>query len=197
MSGQERGTRERTGALAHFIISNTNPAELGKTKLFKTMWHADVLHYRRYGETISGLTAYMRMQNGPVPGNIYRALEDLKARGKISERSVAVGDFARHEFIRVEQADPDWFTSRERQSIYRAIKAVRPLTAAQASDMTHDILWQVLENGEDMSIRAAAVIPGDVTPEDMELVLKHKECFEDEHIETAERVPDSLQIQGH
>lgn len=185
MSGQDRGKRERTGALAHFIISNTNPAELGKTKLFKTMWRADVLHYRRYGETISGLAAYMRMQNGPVPGNIYRALDDLKARGKILERSVAVGDFVRHEFIPVEQADPDEFSSREIQTVFRAIEAVRPLSAAQASDMAHDILWQALENGEDMAIRAAAVIPGDVTPEDMELVLKHKECFEDEHIEAA------------
>ena len=183
MSGQDRDTRERTSALAHFIISNTNPNELGKTKLFKTMWRADVLHYRRYGETISNLTAYMRMQNGPVPSNIYRVLDDLKARGKVLERPVAVGDFIRHELIPVEQADPDDFSPREIQAIFQAIEAVRPLSAVQASDMTHDVLWQVLENGDEMSIRAAAVMPGDVTPEDMELALKHKDRFEDEHIE--------------
>ncbi len=185
MSAQDRGIRERTGALAHFIISNTSPSELGKTKLFKTMWRADVLHYRRYGETVSGLSAYVRMPKGPVPANIYPILDGLKAGGKILERRVNIGDTVRHELIAVEPADPDGFTSREIQSVYRAIEAVRPLTAAQASEMTHDPVWRVLGDGEDMPVRAAAVIPGDVTPEDMELALKHRGNFKDEHIEAA------------
>lgn len=185
MSEQNRETGMRTAALAHFIIDSTNPGELGKTKLFKTMWWADVLHYRRYGKTVSGLSAYVRMPKGPVPRNIYPILDGLKSGGKILERQVNVGDAVRHEFIAVEPADPDRFTSREIQSIYRAIEAVRPLTAAQASEMTHDPVWRVLEDGEDMPVRAAAVIPGDVTPEDMELALKHRDNFENEHIEAA------------
>ena len=183
--GQDQGKQLRTSDLAHFIIGSTRPSELGKTKLFKTMWWADVLHYRRYGETISGLSAYVRMPKGPVPKNIYPVLRGLKAAGKILERQVNLGDAVRHEFIAIAPADPDRFTSREIQSIYRAIEAARPLTAAQASDMTHDPVWRVLEDREDMPVRAAAVIPGDVTPEDMELVLQHRDDFGNEHIEAA------------
>ena len=138
MSEQDRRKQLRTSDLAHFIIGSTNPGELGKTKLFKTMWWADVLHYRRYGKTVSGLSAYVRMPKGPVPRNIYPILDGLKAGGKILERQVNLGDAVRHEFIAIAPADPDRFTSREIQSIYRAIEAVRPLTAAQASEMTHD-----------------------------------------------------------
>ena len=169
---------ECMGALAHFIIASTNPGGLGKTELFKTMWWADVLHYRRYGETVSGLSAYVRMPQGPVPRNICPILESLKSGGEILERQVNVSAAVRHEFIAIEPADPNQFTPREIQSICRAIEAVRPLTAAQASEMTHDPVWRVLEDGEDMPIRAAAVIPGDVTPEDMELALKHRDNFE-------------------
>ena len=185
MAEQDRRNQLRTGDLAQFIIGSTSPGELGKTKLFKTMWWADVLHYRRYGETVSGLSAYVRMPKGPVPKNIYPILRDLKAAGKILERQVNLGEAVRHEFIAIAPADPDRFTSREIQSIYRAIDLVRPLTAAQASDMTYGPVWCVLGDGEDMPVRAAAVVPGDVTPEDMELVLQHRDDFGNEHIEAA------------
>lgn len=78
---------DKTGKVVHYIVGHTEPSLLGATKLNKVMWHADVLHYRRYGKTITGQMSYVRLQNGPVPNGIYQTLEALKDDGAIVERS--------------------------------------------------------------------------------------------------------------
>ena len=48
----------------------------------------------------------------------------------------------------------------------------RKHTAVSISEITHDALWDETEIGADMPIGAAAIIPGEVTPEDMAWATK-------------------------
>lgn len=166
----EDAVRDRTSRLAHYIISSVKSHELGKTKLFKIMWFADVFHYRRYGASISGLEAYVRMPKGPVPKDIYPILRGLKDAGVLLERDANAGQSVRHELIAITKADPAKFCGTEIDSIHRAINLIRPLSAQEASELTHDALWECLKDYQLMPVAAAAVIPGDVTPEDIQIM---------------------------
>ena len=169
---------QRTANVAHYIIAHTEPSKLGATKLNKVMWHADVLHYRRYGESVSGQASYVRMENGPVPNDIYPALDRLKAENKIYERREPTPVGYRREFFALERADASLFSPQEIETIHEAIGVIVPLSAKVASRKTHGPIWDELKNGEQMPIRAAAVIPSEVLPEDVKLALDNKEKFE-------------------
>jgi hypothetical protein len=134
----ETDIRHRTSQLAHYIIDNRGAPNLGKTKLFKMMWFADLLHYRRCGETISGQTAYVRMPKGPVPNEIYPILDELADRKVIFNRRVLFPNgHARHELTAIEPANPEPFSSSELHTIQQAIAAVAPLTAERCKSKTN------------------------------------------------------------
>lgn len=167
----------RTELMAHYVIAHTEPSTLGATKLNKVLWCADVLHYRKYGRTISNQDSYRRMQNGPVPHDIVFALNDLKSSGCIVERSSATPVGTRREFFSLKRPNTALFDPEEVETLHEAINEVCPLSAAQASERTHGPIWRELNSGERMPIRAAAVIPGEVTEEDLQIVLAHKDQF--------------------
>jgi len=184
MQIRQRSVRENTGLLAHDIIDNSQ--KFGKTKLYKAMWQADLLHYRKYGETITGQDSYVRMDNGPVPHDMYAILNELQEKKLVFERKVHLfSGYVRHEFISLEDADPASFSKEQLHSTQKAIQIISPLSAKRASSLTHDALWSSLYNGEEMSIKAAAVVPSEVTPEDIAFVQMHSERFSDAVCETS------------
>lgn len=159
-------SRERTRQVIHYIIQHTRP-DLGATKLCKVMWRADLHHYRRHGETISGQDSYVRMPRGPVPNGFHDALRSLEKRKAIRKTPVTVFNFTRHEFHVLKRANKKWFSGSAQQALQEAIDAITPLRSQDASDDTHDSLWEELKDGEQMPIAAAAIVPAEVLPEDI------------------------------
>ncbi len=168
---------DKTGKVVHYIVGHTEPSLLGATKLNKVMWHADVLHYRRYGKTITGQMSYVRLQNGPVPNGIYQTLEALKDDGAIVERSAPTPAGTRREFFDATRPDPSWFEPEEVETLHEAIRFIVPLSAAQASNRTHGPIWEELSNNQQMSIRAASVIPSELRPDEIEWALENSDAF--------------------
>ncbi len=159
---------DRTSIVAHYIISHTEPAQLGAVKLNKIMWRADVLAYRRFGRTITGQTSYIRMPYGPVPNGMAATLRRLAHEGKIVERAADVGVGLRREFVWLERQTAAGFEAEEVEILHQAIDEIAPLSAAAASDETHDVLWDEISNGAQIPIRAASVQPVPLEPEDFE-----------------------------
>ncbi|MEM7523542.1 MAG: Panacea domain-containing protein [Pseudomonadota bacterium] len=168
---------DRTAEVVIYVVGHTDSSQLGKTKLNKVMWHADVLHYRRYGKTITGQESYARLQNGPVPNGIYEVLRKLKDNGALAERHVPTPGGVRHELFNLVQPDPSWFDSAEVETLYEAMSFITRMSAKQASDNTHGPIWEELRNKEQMSIRAASVIPSEVRPEEIEMALENADAF--------------------
>lgn len=161
-----RSSRERTEQAIHYIIEHTRP-DLGATKLCKVMWRADLYHYRRHGETISGQESYVRMPRGPVPNGFHDALLSLEKHRAIHKKPVTVFQFTRHEFHVLKRSNKNWFSESAQEALHEAIDAIAPLRSQDASEDTHDSLWEELEDGEQMPIAAAAIIPTRVLPEDI------------------------------
>lgn len=154
----------------HFVIATVEPHRLGATKLNKVLWHADVEVYRHCGRTLTGQSSYVRLPNGPAPNGINDVLDALKRAGKIEERSVTTKKGLRREFISLKPPGTG-LSSHDVDALRRAIAIVCALSAARASSDTHDALWGEIRNGDQMPVRAAAVVSGTPTSDEIERVL--------------------------
>lgn len=67
-----------------FFAKNTNPKQLGSTKLNKLLYYSDFLHFKRYGRPIIG-DRYLKMPYGPVPSTAYTIIVGLS--GEMAEKT--------------------------------------------------------------------------------------------------------------
>ncbi len=177
----------RLSEVAHYIIAHCDPEKLGATKLNKILWYSDVIFYRLHGHTITGQDAYEKRQFGPVPKNINGILRKLRAEGKIQERQTPTPVGPRREFVWLEPAAVENFTAEEIDVLRDVMAQVCDgHSAASISDLTHDALWDETEIGQDMSVKAGAVLPGEITPDAMRWA---KGAF-DEYRAAGNRLPD-------
>jgi Protein of unknown function (DUF4065) len=163
----------RLAALAHYVIWKCDPADLGSVKLYKILWFADLEHYRRTGRTITGATAYTKLQFGPVPKGIMQALGTLDDEGKIAKSTENYFGRPKTMFMSLSQPDLHPFEADEIAIVDMIAEVIcKDHTAASISDLTHDALWSETELGADMAIGPASVIEGEATPDDLDWAAK-------------------------
>lgn len=168
------GMQDRTEAVAHYVIARADAKKLGAVKLNKVMWYADLEAYRTMGRTITGQQSYEKRQLGPVPNNIVISIRTLEQDEKIATRSVPTfNGYSRREHIWLKQPDVSVFSAKEVDILNEAITWVCDQHTAQSiSEMTHDVLWEQAEIGEQIPIGAATVVTDEVTGDDMSWALK-------------------------
>jgi hypothetical protein len=166
------GPGERLAAAAHYVIFSREPSELGKTKLAKVLWYADVLMYRAHGRTISGASSAEKRQYGPVPVGFFEAIDQLKADLKIIERAQPTWAGIRVEYVWLEEPNLEGFSGEEVAMLDHAAATVCPHSAGRVSDATHDALWDEIPLGGKIPIGAMATVPGEITPEIMAWAVK-------------------------
>lgn len=160
---------DHLAAVAHFVIDEAG-TELGRTKLNKILWFADCASWRRHGRTITGLTEYVKLQYGPVPPRMDLALAKLVESGAIRTDSYLVGTFTRHGFISTRHTDAsaNHLGPEDKDILREIITAVRPLSAFDVSELSHDALWHETPHGGKISVEAASV--KQVTPPDLRVI---------------------------
>lgn len=169
-------TRDRTEAVAHYIIARADPNKLGAVKLNKVMWFADLEAYRRFGRTITGQKSYEKRQYGPVPNNIVKSIRRLEQNDKIATRDVPTFGGTRREHVWLKKPDVTVFSADEVDILNEAIDWVCDNhTAKSISALSHDALWDQAELGEQIPVGAATVLPDEITGEDVSWALKELE----------------------
>jgi hypothetical protein len=177
----------RLSEVAHYVIAHCLPEKLGATKLNKVLWYSDVIFYRAHGRTITGQDAYEKRQYGPVPQNINSILRSLRATGKIQERQVPTPAGQRREFVWLQPPPIENFSAEEIDVLRDVMTYICDgHSAASISDLTHDALWDETDIGQAMSVKAGAVVPGEITPD---AIRWAKESF-NEYCATGKRLPD-------
>lgn len=154
--------------LLHYVISVVPSDQLGATKLAKIVWFSDVEYYRLHGETITKSDNYQRKDQGPLHADFYRSIDALKAANKITERIATTMVGPRREYVWLELPSVDDFTGPEIAVVHNVINYIQPLSATQASNLTHGEPWLSALDREAMPVRAAAVVWGEVDDGDME-----------------------------
>jgi hypothetical protein len=158
----------RLPELVHYLIWRCDPAYLGATKLNKICWYSDLDAYRTLGHTITGASDYIRLQFGPTPKGVHNVIEQLSTKGQIA---VSKENFyGRPKTMYLSQVKPDIGAfSSEEIAIVDAIAEIicSNHSATSISHISHDALWEEIELGADIPIAAAAVMPGEITADDV------------------------------
>lgn len=164
--------RKRVAAAVHYVIARTEPSKLGYVKLNKILWYADLENYRRHGESLTSLSYYTRMPQGPMSKDISRAVRQLMKEGLVAERPVRVFDFTRRELIWLKEPDIAMFTAEQIDLLNRLMAVVAPLTADEVSRITHDDpFWKELQDNDVMSIGPGSIVARPPTPRQLEWAL--------------------------
>jgi hypothetical protein len=157
----------KMAAAVHYIVANMPTERLGSTKLNKILWEADILHFRATGASVTGETAYKKLQHGPVPKGVLDAIGLLVHEGKIVCREFGPRGSVRREFRKIIDPDVSLFKAAEVQALEKAIARLYYLTAREASNRTHDSLWQQTPMNCDIKVSAASVETASASPRTM------------------------------
>jgi len=154
---------ERLAKLIHHITTLCEPDALGRTRLAKILWLSDVEYYRETGKTISGSDDYRKDEYGPRHRSLYDAMDALARDGSVLPRRSLTPVGPRQELIPVTRPNLSDFTAEEIAVVDRITAQVIKMSAKQASDLTHDELWESALYSQRIPVAAAAPILGETT----------------------------------
>ena len=108
------------------------------TKLNKEMFYADFLHYRKYGQSISGLR-YQAIHYGPVPVH-YSTIYD-RVPGLV--REIIFRDGLEATSFSCESCDLSVFNEKEKETLHEVASVLNPLSVKEIVSRSHDEpAWQ-------------------------------------------------------
>ena len=127
---------------------------LGKTKLFKLLYFADVTHIRTMGKPITG-AEYRKFPFGPVPTQGDFALKELQLHRLISQKRIPLpNEHFMREFTALQGPDMAIFTPQEIKTIYYVIQEYGKDTALVLSWKSHqEYAWLFAEEGMPLELR--------------------------------------------
>lgn len=157
----------RLATAFHYVVARSVGAGFGAIKLNKAIVAADREFYRRHGRTLTGSTSFQKQRLGPVPNGVLVAIKNLIHDGKIARQEVLTPAGMRNGFIPLTEPDVEAFTAAEIDVLNMAIAALERVSAQQASDQTHDVLWDETDMLDQIPVRAAAFPPAQIDPEAM------------------------------
>jgi hypothetical protein len=134
----------------HFICSTCEPKDrLGSVKLNKVLFYSDMTNYAETGKSITGAT-YVKRQRGPVPKQVVEAIDNLKKAGRLETRHVSVFEHVRREFDTSGNTDMKVFVPGEVERIAAMIQFVCGHSADGISEVSHTVVWEVADMGEEL-----------------------------------------------
>ena len=159
---------ERIEQVAHYIIAHRDA--IRPRWLCRVMWWADLMAYRRYGESLTGLDVYVKVGWGPTPRGLRPALGRLRNRGDIhmNQASSPVGLATYMHALKHSQAA--WFSAEEAEVLHECMAYYDAVQRgeADAEEDAGNCWWADCGEGEDLPIKAGSVMQGNVWPEDMD-----------------------------
>jgi uncharacterized phage-associated protein len=143
----------------HYIVDSTSakPEELGKTKLAKVLFFADLEAFRRTGKPITEAT-YEKRQYGPMPRELYGALSNLVRTNKIAERKANHFGKEQHQFWCLVEPELSGLTAHDVATLAAMTREVcENHRATSISDLTHNAAWELADMGEEIPLAAFLV----------------------------------------
>lgn len=159
--------RQKFKAAVHYVAASTRPEELGRVKLHKILYFADMLHYLAAGRPLTG-EEYQKQQFGPTARHLGVALKELAAEGKLDVRRRLFHGFPKDTFDSLEEPRSDVFTQDELKLLADVIDDVCARSAREISEISHNAAWELASLGETLPYYTAYLMaPAEVTDDDV------------------------------
>jgi hypothetical protein len=168
-SGVRVMATEKFKAMVHYIVASCGePQQLGATRLNKICWYADTLAYRFNGKSITG-ERYVKRKHGPVPKTILATIRELEQEEKIHVRDHQLyASRKMRMFVALEDADSSAFSGAELQIINYVVHHIcKDHTALSISELSHDVIWDAANEGEEIPMSATLVAESGILREEI------------------------------
>jgi hypothetical protein len=162
--------RHKFKQLVHYVCyrRSDKPSTLGAVKLNEILWLCDFLAYRELEEPITG-ARYVKRQYGPVPHQIVPVLNELQSEGVLKVKPTRYHGFEKASYTVLRPVSNDFLSPKEKDIVDRVITVVcDEHTAKSISEASHDDVWKIAEDGEEIPYFTIFANQGKITPEDLE-----------------------------
>ena len=155
--------------LIHYIayITKDKPKLLGATKLNKALWFIDTFYFLETGKSLTN-TRYVRRRMGPVPSweTLNNALDNLEHSGDITIKKNDFHGYLQTNYVANTKPNVN-FGKKQKNLVDEIIDIITTKhTAGSISEISHDEIWGIAEDGEELPIYTCLVSKnGNVTDE--------------------------------
>lgn len=141
--------REKFLATVHCVIEvcSDDLDKLGRTKLHKVLYYADMLSYVSRGEGLTGVD-YIKQPFGPTARFLGWALRELSAAGAIEIRNRAFHGLPKQDFLLRQPCATNRLDAGERELLRDVIEFVCGFSAKEISEISHAKPWESVGFGE-------------------------------------------------
>jgi uncharacterized phage-associated protein len=154
--------------VVHYVCAKVPTSELGRVKLHKILYYADMLHFAATGRPLTGVE-YQKQPFGPVARHLAWAVRNLSEAGRMEVRRREYFGFPKYDFIALKAADTSRLSSRELSLIDDVADFVCARAARELSELSHNAAWESVTMGERIPYFTAFHLqPVEITDEDVE-----------------------------
>lgn len=161
--------REKFKDVVHYIVARTEAHELGKVKLHKALYFADMLWFIYKGVALTG-AEYRKQPMGPCASHLTWALSALETEGRIKTTKEWYFGYEKYRFTLLAPAELSRLDQDARALLDEAIDFVcRDNTARTISELSHTRAWDLVGMGKVMPYASAMhLLPTEVEEIDIE-----------------------------
>lgn len=157
--------REKLLAAVHWICANSDSEKLGKLKLHKILYFADMLYFAASGAPMTGVE-YQKQKFGPTARHLTWALKELQARGLISIEAVSYWGFLKYKFVSLKEFSSNRLSDREILLLKAIVGDLVDRSAEEVSELSHRAPWELVEFGETIPYESCFLLQEDEITDD-------------------------------
>lgn len=139
-------------------------ANFGDVKLNKVLFYSDFTAYLRLGKSITG-HRYKKQIYGPVLHAMLPFREKMIARKDcVLKTRKVLGGYTQQRTVALREPELSVFTPDEIALVDEMIERIRPLSAREISDISHDFFgWRVVDMGEEIPYEMVFLVQRELT----------------------------------
>jgi uncharacterized phage-associated protein len=152
----------------HYVCAKVPTAELGRVKLHKVLYYADMLHFAASGRPLTGVE-YQKQPFGPVARHLSWAVRALAEDGRMDVKRRDYFGFPKYDFVTLRAPDTSRLSQRELQLLDDVVDFVCARSAREISELSHNAAWESVAVGERIPYYTAFDLqPVEISDEDVE-----------------------------
>lgn len=159
--------RRKFLAAVHYVCARQTPSDLGRVKLHKALYFADMLHFLQVGRPLTGVD-YIKQQFGPTARHMAWAIRELERAGKLKVTERDFFGFPKTDFLSISEPASSELSEPERDLLDAVSDFVCLHNAKEISELSHNEAWESVENGEVIPYFSAySLVPCEITDADV------------------------------
>lgn len=161
-------TDERLRELILYICEkSSDDPTFGATKLNKILFYSDFWAYMHLGHPITG-ASYQRLPQGPAPKRLLPVRLEMERNEELFVAEVPRHNYTQKRSVPLRPARLDVFSPTDLRFVDVVIGLFANDNARDVSEMSHDIVWRTLADGDLIPYQAAFVSSAEITLSDRE-----------------------------